>query len=159
MNEINFRDFEMIYFEIKSLFFCLIKRTKNQGVVIVIKAQISIFFEDFRSERFILFTPEMLILSVICCAASSKSLAFQFANKTQQSQGQKGYSELGDTIDKRNKFDVILRGFIFYIKSLFFSLMKRTKNQGYGIVFKAQIPDFLKILYRHISLMEILLSI
>jgi hypothetical protein len=31
----------------------------------------------------------MLILSVICYAASSKSLAFQFAIKTQQSQGQK----------------------------------------------------------------------
>ncbi len=35
----------MIYFEIKSLFFCLIKRTKNQGVVIVIKAQTSILYE------------------------------------------------------------------------------------------------------------------
>jgi len=31
---------------------------------------------------------------VICCAASSKSLAFQFVHKTQQSQGQKGDSEL-----------------------------------------------------------------
>ena len=40
--------------------------------------------------RFILFTPEKLILEVICCAASSKSLAIQFANKSQQSQGQKG---------------------------------------------------------------------
>jgi hypothetical protein len=38
--------------------------------------------------RFILFSPEKLILSVIFCEASSKSLAFQFANKTQQSQGQ-----------------------------------------------------------------------
>ena len=126
----------------KSLFFSLMKRTKNQGFGIVVKAQISIFFEILAPRRFILFAPEMLILSVICCAASSKSLAFQFANKTQQSQGQKGYSELGDTIDKRNKFDVILRGFIFYIKSLFFSLMKRTKNQGFGIVVKAQISIF-----------------
>ena len=73
----------------ESLFFCLIKITKNQGFGIVVNAQISIYFKDFRSERFILFTPEMLILSVICCAASSKSLTFQFANKTQQSQGQK----------------------------------------------------------------------
>ena len=130
-------DFLMIYFEIKSWFFYLIKRTKNQGFGIVVKAQISISLEICAPRRFILFAPEMLILSVICCAASSKSLAFQFANKTQQSQGQKGYSELGDTIYKRNKFDVILRGFIFYIKSLFFSLMKRTKNQGFGIVVKA----------------------
>ena len=38
--------------------------------------------------RFILFTPEKLILSVIFCEASSKSLAFQFVHKTQQSQGQ-----------------------------------------------------------------------
>ncbi len=29
------------------------------------------------------------------------------------------------------------------MESLFFSLMKRTKNQGCGIVFKAQIVDFL----------------
>ena len=84
-----FVNFEMIYFEMKSLFFCLIKRTKNQGFGIVVKAQISYFFKDFRSERFILFTPEMLILSVICCAATYKSLAIQFAIKTQQSQGQK----------------------------------------------------------------------
>ena len=83
------RDFETIYFEMKSLFFCLMKRTKNQGFGIVVKAQISNFLEDFRSERFILFTPEMLILSVICYAASDKSLAFQFAIKTQQSHGQK----------------------------------------------------------------------
>ena len=44
------RDFETIYFEIRSLFFCLMKRTKNQGFGIVVKAQISNFFEDFRSE-------------------------------------------------------------------------------------------------------------
>jgi len=89
------RDFETIYFEMKSLFFCLIKRTKNQGFGIVVKAQISIFFlKIFAPRRFILFTPEMLILSVICCAASDKSLAFQFAIKTQQSQGQMDDSEL-----------------------------------------------------------------
>jgi hypothetical protein len=48
------------------------KRTKNQGFGIVVKAQFSVFIEDFRFERFILSTPEMLILSVICCAASEK---------------------------------------------------------------------------------------
>jgi hypothetical protein len=31
------------------------------------------------------------------------------------------------------------------MKSLFFSLMKRTKNQGCGIDFKAQLSDLLKI--------------
>ena len=31
------------------------------------------------------------------------------------------------------------------MKSLFFSLMKRTKNQGCVIVFKAQLSDLLKI--------------
>jgi hypothetical protein len=70
------------------------KRTKNQGFGIVVKAQISIFTKVSRSERFILLTPEMLILSVICCAASSKSLAFQFVYKTQQSQCQMDDSEL-----------------------------------------------------------------
>ncbi len=83
-------DFEMIYFEMKFLFFSLMKRTKNQGFGIVVKAQISIFFLNIiASRRFILFAPEILILSVICCAASSKSLVFQFVHKTQQSQGQK----------------------------------------------------------------------
>jgi hypothetical protein len=50
MNEINFLEFEIIYFEIKSLFFCLIKRTKNQGFGIVVKAQISRLSNDSRSE-------------------------------------------------------------------------------------------------------------
>jgi hypothetical protein len=36
------RDFEMFYFEMKSQFFSLMKRTKNQGFGIVVKAQISI---------------------------------------------------------------------------------------------------------------------
>ena len=53
------RDFETIYFEMRSLFFCLIKRTKNQGFGIVVKAQISIFTKVSRSERFILLTPEI----------------------------------------------------------------------------------------------------
>ena len=75
----------------KSLFFSLMKRTKNQGWVIDFKAQIPDFFENFRFERFILFAPEMLILSVIFCEASAKSLAFQFTNKNKQSQGQMIY--------------------------------------------------------------------
>ncbi len=73
----------------ESLFFSLMKRTKNQGCVIVVKAQISIFIWDLAPRRFILFAPEMLILSVIFCEASDKILAFQFTLKTQQSQGQK----------------------------------------------------------------------
>jgi hypothetical protein len=59
-----------------------------------------LFTKDFRSERFILFAPERLILSVIFCEATVKSLAFQFVHKTQQSQGQKGDSELGVRIYK-----------------------------------------------------------
>jgi hypothetical protein len=50
--------------------------------------------EIFASMRFILIAPEMLILPVICCAASDKSLAFQFTIKTQQFQGQINYYEL-----------------------------------------------------------------
>ena len=72
----------------KSLFFSLMKRTKNQGRGIVVKAQYSDFIKIFASMRFILFAPERLILSVIFCKASDKSLAFQFVHKTQQSQGQ-----------------------------------------------------------------------
>ena len=44
MNEINFREVEMIYSEMSSLFFSLMKRTKNQGLGIVVKAQFSVFF-------------------------------------------------------------------------------------------------------------------
>ena len=73
----------------KSLFFSLMKRTKNQGYGIVFKAQLTDFLENFRFERFILFAPERLILSVIFCEASDKNLAFQFTNKNKQSQGQK----------------------------------------------------------------------
>ncbi len=50
MNEINFRAFEMIYFEMSSLFFSLMKRTKNQGFGIVVKARISSFSDNYRSE-------------------------------------------------------------------------------------------------------------
>ena len=83
-------DFELIYFERKSLFFCLIKRTKNQGFGIVVKARISNFFWRFSLRGALSCSLlKMLILLVICCAASSKSLAFQFAIKTQQSKGQK----------------------------------------------------------------------
>ncbi len=63
----------------ESLFFSLMKRTKNQG--------------------FILFTPEMLILSVICYAASVKSLTFHFVHKTQQSQDQRKKGNLEWTIE------------------------------------------------------------
>jgi hypothetical protein len=104
------------------------KRTKNQGFGIVVKAQISISYEISLRGALFCSLLNSLILSVICCAASDKPLAFQFANKTQQSQGQK----------------LILNwdlGFINELRFLFFSLMKRTKNQGFGIVVKAQISN------------------
>jgi len=44
----------------ESLFFSLMKRTKNQGCGIVVKAQTSDFLEIFASMRFILFAPEIL---------------------------------------------------------------------------------------------------
>ena len=71
------------------------KRTKNQGCVIVIKAQSSVFIKiSLRGALFCLLL-NSVILSVIFCEASVKSLAFQFANKTQQSQSQKDDLELG----------------------------------------------------------------
>ena len=66
------RDFEMFYFEVKPLFFSLMKITKNQGCGIVVKAQYSDFLKIFAPRRFILFAPERLILSVIFCEASDK---------------------------------------------------------------------------------------
>ena len=83
------RDFEMFYFEMKSLFFSLMKRTKNQGFGMVVKAQISITYEISLRGALFCSLLNSLILSVIFCEASDKPLAFQFANKTQQSQGQR----------------------------------------------------------------------
>jgi hypothetical protein len=48
------------------------KRTKNQGCGIVVKAQYSDFLKIFASRRFILFAPELLILSVIFYEATDK---------------------------------------------------------------------------------------
>ena len=73
-------DFEMIYFERKSLFFCLIKRTKIKASGLLLKRKSRMFSEDSRSEGLYFFSPEMLILSVICCAATSKSLVSQIQN-------------------------------------------------------------------------------
>ena len=73
----------------ESLFFSLIKRTKNQGFGIVVKAQISeLLMISLRGALFCSLL-NSLILPVIFCEASDKPLAFQFANKTQQSQGQR----------------------------------------------------------------------
>ena len=79
----------------KSLFFSLMKRTKNQGCVIVVKAQSSVFIKIFAPSALFCLLLNSLILSVIFCEASDKPLAFQFANKTQQSQGQKGIMNYG----------------------------------------------------------------
>ena len=76
-------------FEIESLFFCLIKRTKNQDFGMVVKAQISILWEISLRGALFCSLLNSLILSVIFCEATDKPLAFQFANKTQQSQGRK----------------------------------------------------------------------
>ena len=51
--------FKRIWFEIESLFFSLMKRTKNQGWGIVVKAQYSDFLKIFAPRRFILFAPEI----------------------------------------------------------------------------------------------------
>jgi hypothetical protein len=48
------------------------KRTKNQGCGIVVKAQYSDFLKIFASMRFILIAPEILILSMIFCEAADK---------------------------------------------------------------------------------------
>ena len=55
----------------------------------VVKAQISILWEISLRGALFCSLLNSLILSVIFCEASDKPLAFQFANKTQQSQGQK----------------------------------------------------------------------
>jgi hypothetical protein len=44
MDELNFRAFKEISNEMESFFFSLMKRTKNQGCGIVVKAQFSVVF-------------------------------------------------------------------------------------------------------------------
>ncbi len=65
------------------------KEPKIKAEVLLLKRRSRFLLKIFPPRRFILFTPEMLILSVIFCEASSKSQAFQFVYKTQQSQGQR----------------------------------------------------------------------
>ena len=84
-----FVDFKMVLTELESLFFCLIKRTKNQGFGMVVKAQFSDFLKIIAPRRFILFAPERLILSVIFCEASNKSLALVCFKTTHSSLNQK----------------------------------------------------------------------
>ena len=79
----------------ESLFFCLIKRTKNQGWGMVVKAQISILCEISLRDALFCSLLNSLILSVIFREASDKPLAFQFVNKTQQYQGRKGIMNYG----------------------------------------------------------------
>jgi hypothetical protein len=73
----------------------LIKRTKNQGCGIVVKAQTSDFLEIFAPMRFILFTPEFADFVGDLLRSYRKTLAFQFTNKTQQSQDRKGIMNYG----------------------------------------------------------------
>ena len=56
----------------ESLFFSLMKRTKNQGFGMVVKAQHSDLLKIIAPRRFILFAPERLILSVISAKLPSK---------------------------------------------------------------------------------------
>ena len=65
------------------------KEPKIKASGLLLKRSCRYLLKIFAPKRFILFAPERLILSVICYAASSKSLAFQFTNKTQQSHGQR----------------------------------------------------------------------
>jgi hypothetical protein len=65
------------------------KRTKNQGCGIVVKAQfLELLMISLRSALFCSLL-NTLILSVIFYEASDKTLAFQFVQKNQQSQGQR----------------------------------------------------------------------
>jgi hypothetical protein len=73
----------------ESFFFSLMKRTKNQGCGIVVKAQfLELLMISLRSALFCSLL-NSLILSVIFYEASNKSLAFQFVHKNQQSQGRR----------------------------------------------------------------------
>ena len=78
------------------------QKNQNQGWGMVVKAQISILWEISLRGALFYSLLNSLILSVIFCEASDKPLAFQFANKTQQSQGRKGDYELGVRIYEWN---------------------------------------------------------
>jgi hypothetical protein len=59
----------------KSLFFSLMKRTKNQGCGIVVKAQYSDFLKIFASMRFILIAPELPINSSISVRSQNPTIS------------------------------------------------------------------------------------
>ncbi len=102
---------------------------------------------DLVPRRFILFAPERLILSVIFCEATVKSLAFQFVHKTQQSQAQRWFWIVIYVLWMKLIL-VLFERFSFEMESLFFCLIKRTKNQGCVIVVKAQISIWCEISLR-----------
>ncbi len=128
--------FEMIYFEIKSLFFSLMKRTKNQGWGMVVKAQISILWEiSLRSALFCSLL-NSLILPVIFCEASDKNLAFQFANKTQQSQGRKGIMNWGLWFMNEINLSWILKWYLLKLNLCSFPWWKEPKIKASGWLLK-----------------------
>ena len=132
------------------------KEPKIKAVVLLLKRRSRFLLKIFPPRRFILFTPEMLILSVICCAASSKNLAFQFVHKTQQSQGQKGDYELGVRINKWNLFVVILKWFVLKEIFVLFLDEKNQKSRLRYCYWSADLDFFLGFFLRGASFCSLL---
>ena len=131
MNGINFRDFEMILTEMESLFFCLIKRTKNQGWS-------KLWFRGYDLWMKLIFVDFKKIFTEM------KSLFFSLMKRT-KNQGRRRLWIRGYDLWMKLIF-VNFKKIFTEMKSLFFCLIKRTKNQGFGMVVKAQYSDFLKII-------------
>ena len=122
-------NYRRISTEMKSLFFSLMKRTKNQGCGMVVKAQISNFFWRFSLRALYFVRSRKADFVGDFCEASDKSLAFKFVHKTQQSQGQRWFWIVIYDLWMKLIF-LNNRRCTTEMESLFFCLIKRTKNQG-----------------------------
>ena len=131
----------MFYFEMKSLFFCLIKRTKNQGFGIVVKAQISIFSWDFRSEAlyFVRSWKADFVGDLLRSFLQKSSISVRSQNPTIPRPKVILNWELGfvNEIDLSWFWDDL-----FWNEISVLLLEQKNQNQGFGIVVKAQILIF-----------------
>ena len=89
--------------KIKSLFFSLKKRTKNQGCGIVVKAQLSIFIEDFEMNIFP--NPASDLINVSFIASNFSPFELLIINQ----EGVVVSRQKGSTQEGKNSIEVLLQ--------------------------------------------------
>ena len=136
----------MIYFEMKFLFFSLMKRTKNQGFGFVVKAHISIFFWNYRFEA-LYFVHSWKCWFCRWSAAQLPPKVSHFSSFTKSNNPKaKGHSELGEKICKWNKLVVFFRWFILKSVLCSFAWSKEPKIKASGLLLKRISRFFFEII-------------